>query len=120
MTRKKQELDDLYASRFKLWRQLVNIGDIVRGSVVVLRRPCVNPGCKRCASGEKHPAVYLSISRKGKTELVYLHKDLRDRVEQMVENYRELQRILEQICQINVQIIRRLGKELSQRKENRQ
>jgi len=26
--------------RFKIWREVVTVGDFVRGSVVVLRRPC--------------------------------------------------------------------------------
>lgn len=110
MKQNRKSLDELYARRFKLWRNLVNIADFVRGSVVVLRRPCVYPNCKRCQEGVKHPATYLSVSKNGKTQLIYLPKSIRSKVKQWNENYRKLQKILEEISEANIQIIKVLSK----------
>lgn len=108
MTRAKKSLDDLYARRFQLWRHLVNAADFVRGSVVELRRPCTRGDrCSRCRSGEKHPATYLSVSRKGHTELLYLPKDVQPTAEEWVANYRRLMEVIEQVSEVNREILRR-------------
>ncbi|PYM32884.1 MAG: hypothetical protein DME17_19690 [Candidatus Rokuibacteriota bacterium] len=73
-----------------LRRLLATLWPVLDGSVVVLRRPCTRPRCRRCASGAKHPATYLSLSRAGKTELVYLPAALVRPVGRGVANYRRL------------------------------
>ena len=64
---------------------------LLQGSVVVLRQPCIRPRCRRCAAGDKHPATYLSLSRAGKTQLVYLPAALVRDVTTGVQNARRLQ-----------------------------
>lgn len=73
-----------------LRRLLATLWPLLEGSVVVLRRPCTRPGCRRCASGAKHPATYLSLRRAGKTELVYLPAALVREVSRGVSNYRRI------------------------------
>jgi len=110
MKQYRKRLDELYALRFKLWQKLVNVRDFMRGSVVTLYRPCVYRGCLRCKKGEKHPGVYLSVSKKGKTQLVYLSKGIEGKVRQWTSNYRELKEILEEISEINLEIVKILSK----------
>src|SRR3972149_3407926 len=70
-------------------RRLVQtLWPLLQGSVVVLRQPCIRPGCRRCAAGDKHPATYLSLSRAGKTQLVYLPAALIREVTTGVQNAR--------------------------------
>lgn len=73
-----------------LRRRLATLWPLLEGSVVVLRRPCTRPGCRRCANGAKHPATYLSLRRAGKTQLVYLPAALIREVTRGVANYRRL------------------------------
>lgn len=74
-----------------LRRLLQRLWPLLQGSVVVLRQPCIRPGCRRCAAGDKHPATYLSRSRAGKTQLVYLPAALIREVTAGVQNARRLQ-----------------------------
>ena len=67
-------LNALYARRRRLrkrWRQL---GHLLRGSVVVLSRPCTYPRCRKCQHGARHPATYHSVSQASRTHLTYLPK----------------------------------------------
>ena len=47
---------------------------MVRESIVTTRRRCGTPSC-RCARGELHEGVALSVSLRGKTTLVTLKDD---------------------------------------------
>lgn len=73
-----------------LRRLLQTLWPLLQGSVVVLRQRCIRPGCRRCAAGDKHPATYLSLSRAGKTQLVYLPAALIREVTAGVQNARRL------------------------------
>jgi len=73
-----------------LRRLVQTLWPLLQGSVVVLRQPCIRPGCRRCAAGDKHPATYLSLSRAGKTQLVYLPAALIREVTTGVQNARRL------------------------------
>lgn len=100
------EMNRLYIEKFKLWKQLVNMKDFVRGSVVMLKRPCIYKGCRKCKSGIKHPTIYYSISRKNKTTLIYLPRDIQAMVKEMIKNYKEILSLLDKISEINIEIIR--------------
>ena len=96
---------DVYKERRKLTKELHSIGPFIRGSVVELRHSCGKKNCKRCRSGEKHLATYLSLSLSGKTKMIYLSKKDRTRAKRWVSNYRKLLEIAEKLSQLNVQIL---------------
>jgi hypothetical protein len=105
-----KQFDELYAKRFKLWSKLVNVKDFARGSVVILRRPCTYKACGPCRRGDRHPAVYLSVKKNGKTQLIYLPKTLQEKARDWIGNYRQLQTIVEEVSDANHQILRILAK----------
>ena len=111
ITPQQQEFDELFAKRFKLWRALINMSDFARGTVVVLRRPCTYKNCQPCRKGDKHPAVYLSISKKGKTHLIYLPKAVVQKAREWIGNYQKLQQVVEEVSDTNHKILRILAKE---------
>ena len=39
---------------------------LAKGSVSEVRKPCTRPGCKACASGQKHPALIFTYRKDGK------------------------------------------------------
>ena len=99
-------MDRLYAERIKLWQELVKYRDIMRGSMVTLKRPCTYKGCRKCRDGTKHPTRYYSISRKNKTELVYLPKDMEEAVTEQIGNYRRVMEAIDQMSEIGIKILR--------------
>jgi hypothetical protein len=119
MPKPRAQLDQLYAQRFQLWRELVNQVDFVRGSVVVLHRPCTRERCPRCKSGERHPATYLSYKQNGRTRLIYLSAEVQGTARLWVKNYRQLVAVIEQIADVNRDVLRQLAPSPRARKARR-
>lgn len=100
----------LVKKRFKIWRAVVTVGDFVRGSVVVLRRPCTYRNCRVCRSGKRHPATYLSMKEKGRTRLIYLTKERVPHARQWVREWKRLEKLLREMSKTNAEILRLLGR----------
>ena len=110
MGRSEGRMVALAKRRFKIWRKVVTVGDFVRGSVVVLRRPCTRPNCRVCRSGKRHPATYLSMKEKGRTRLLYLTKERVAQARQWVLEWKHLERLLGEMSKTNAEILRLLCK----------
>ena len=115
MAKGNKGLNELFVRRLELWQRLIRVGDVARGSVVVLRRPCTRRGCRRCAAGERHPATYLGYRRAGKLHWLYLPKRLVPRAKEWVKNYRAMEQVLGEVSQTNVEILRHWAREMSQK-----
>ena len=115
MSRQESKVNELFARRLELWQKLIRVGDIARGSVVILRRPCTRKGCRKCASGERHPASYLGYRQGGKDRWLYLPKRLIPRAKEWVRNYRDLEKVLREVSLTNVAILRAWAWEMSQK-----
>lgn len=101
----KKKMHKLKRRRQTLEKTLAGLGPLMRGSVVELATTCGNPNC-RCASGHKHKKLYYSMSRKGKTTLVYLGKSRAPLARQYANNYKRLLEIVEEMTTINMQLLR--------------
>jgi len=94
--------------RKALLRQLPPLQEILRGSLIERYKRCGKPGCK-CADQPGHgPKYYLSVTpAKGRPEMDYVPLAYHDQVVRYLENYRSLRRLLEKICEINRELLRR-------------
>jgi len=104
-------MDTLWLRRLRrkralLLKRMARIQDFVRGSVVLMKRPCTYPGCRKCASGERHPTWVLTYSSGGRTRTVYLGKDRLPAARRSVEDYHHLMGLIEQVAQINLMLLR--------------
>lgn len=61
--------------------------ELLRGSVIVLRRRCGKPTC-RCATGEPHETPALSFSQAGRTRTLTLREHDLVEVEAALARYR--------------------------------
>jgi hypothetical protein len=91
----------LRQKRQLLRRRAAGIEEFVRGSVVLMKRPCTYDGCRKCAAGERHPTWVLTVSVQGKTRTVYLGAGRVDAARRMTENYRRLMALVEQAAEVN-------------------
>lgn len=110
MAKSEKTMNALAKKRFQIWRDVVMIGDFVRGSVVVLRRPCTRDNCRLCREGKRHPATYLSMKEKGRTRLVYLTKERVPHARKMVREWKRLEKLLLEMSKTNAEILRLLGR----------
>ena len=119
MGKSPRPMDTLVKRRFQIWREVVNVGDFVRGSVVVLRRPCTRATCRRCREGQRHPATYLSMKEQGRTRLIYLPKSMVAQARAWVREWKRLERLLHDLSKTNAEVLRLLGKRESAKRRRK-
>jgi hypothetical protein len=98
----------LRRQREALLRELPPLQEVLRGSIIERYIRCGKPGC-HCAEGKGHgPKYYLSVSFPGKRpQMDYVPQELEPQVREYVENLRQAREVLEQICEINRELLRR-------------
>ena len=96
----------LEAQRQALIHQLSQLGPWIEGTLVSTVRTC---GKKRCAcmnQGPKHPVMYITGKKKGKTVSLYIPRKLEAEVSTWVRNYRKANELIREISNVQKQIIR--------------
>jgi hypothetical protein len=104
----KQPSSALRRRRQQLLRQLPPLDRLLRGSLIERYKPCGKPGCK-CAHGPGHgPKYYLSTSYPGRRpQMDYVPQDSRRQVTQALDHYHRFRKLVEEICEINGELLRR-------------
>ena len=94
--------------RSGLLRQLPPLESILRGSLIERYKRCGKPGCK-CAEGPGHgPKYYLSVSHPGlRPQMDYVPQESYAPTAEFLANYHRTREILEAICEINRELLRR-------------
>ncbi|MDB3935735.1 hypothetical protein N9383_03330 [Granulosicoccus sp.] len=98
----------LKRKRKQLLRKLPPLEAVLRGSLIERYKRCGKPGCK-CANGQGHgPKYYLSVSRTGaRPAMDYVPQSTQEQATQYLSNYRTIRDILDQLCAINQELMRR-------------
>jgi len=78
---------------------------VARGSLALVRKPCTNPNCSLCKSGERHPAWIFGYVEDGKRKCLHIQPRHVETVRKAIENGRKLERM---ILDGGVDLIRRL------------
>ena len=107
----KQTTAALRKRRQALLRQLPPLKAILRGSLIERYKRCGKPGCK-CAQGPGHgPKYYLSVSYPGRRpQMDYVPQESYARASELLANYHHARQVLEEICEINRELLRRREK----------
>jgi hypothetical protein len=99
-------MNRLIERRRRLLAQLPPLDEVLRGSLVERAVRCGKGSC-RCASGELHAAVYLSVThRGGRTEQISVPRDLVASVRHGIAVYQKWWEILEQVATVNRELLR--------------
>ena len=94
----------LLEKRRKSAKELPRVEEILRGSMVVVKRYCGKANC-RCLKGHKHRSLYISQSNKGESRLIYIPQRSEKEVRRLIGNYQALKRVIEEISRINMQLM---------------
>ena len=103
---------ELIQQRQALVRQLRRLEPfILRGSLIERFKRCGKPGCK-CAQGPGHgPKYYLSVSQPGaRPQMDYVPLEFSGQVSDYLHNFQQVRQLLEQICSLNCELLRRRTK----------
>jgi hypothetical protein len=101
--------DTLLRRRQDLVRQLAELEPLLlRGSLIERYKRCGHAGCK-CQQTRGHgPKYYLSVSQAGgRPEMDYVPEAHVQQVADYLKNFQEVRGLLEKICNINRQLLRR-------------
>ena len=79
--------------------QLASSQWFLRGTLSDRSSKCGKPNC-HCAKGELHQSVYLVQSHAGKLRQLCVPKAWQDRVRQAVSDYQEMQRLVEEVSEL--------------------
>lgn len=61
---------------------------VARGSLSEVAKPCVRPGCRACARGEKHRSFIFSYRKGGTQRCLYVPRELVAELERALEGGR--------------------------------
>ncbi|HOI67559.1 MAG TPA: hypothetical protein PLD03_13265 [Thiomonas arsenitoxydans] len=86
-------------------KQLQAQGPVLAASLVTVRRTCGKPSC-HCAHGHKHVGHYLTWKEQGKTRSAYVPQALLPQVQQWQHEYRRLKRLLAEVSQLSVALVK--------------
>jgi hypothetical protein len=75
---------------------------MAKGSLAEVRKPCIRPNCRACASGRKHPAFLFSFTDRGRRRCVYVPRDLVAALRQAIANGRWMEKAM---CRTGVRLI---------------
>ncbi len=92
--------------RKKLVDSLPSADEILRGSLMqrIIRH---KKGCPKCAAGGGHPVWILTVAYPGGTSKQYsIRQEMKPQVEQWIQNYHELKARIEEICELNLVLVR--------------
>jgi hypothetical protein len=78
--------------------QIAHGNRLLRGTLSVRNVSCGKSGCC-CASGQPHVSLYLVQSQNGKLRQLYIPKQLEERVRKAVDDYQELQKLVEELSE---------------------
>ena len=108
MNIQKESTATLRKRRNALVRKLPPLRSILRGSLIERYKRCGKPGCK-CAAGPGHgPKYYLSVSYPGqRPQMDYVTQEAYGQTVEFLANYHRAREILERICEINRELLRR-------------
>jgi len=79
--------------------QLAHDNWLLRGTLSVRSRKCGKPTC-HCAHGELHSSLYLVQSHDGSPRQICIPKSWESRIRQAVTDYQELQRLIEEVSEL--------------------
>lgn len=87
--------------------QLVHGEPLLHATLTVRQVSCGNPRC-RCARGGRHPALYLTFRREGRTHQMFVPASLAAQVRQWVANDRTVRGLLDALSGLGVERLKEL------------
>lgn len=87
--------------------KLVHEEPVLHGTLTLRHVTCGNPGC-HCASGERHPALYLTYRREGRTHPLYIPSSLEAQARQWVATDHTVRTLLAELSRLGVERLQEL------------
>jgi hypothetical protein len=87
---------------------MISGNGFMRGTLSVREKVCGKSTCK-CAQGVRHKALYLMASKNGSQQQLYVPRSHEAKVRKWLEQYEQVERLLEEISDLHWKKIRHRG-----------
>jgi uncharacterized protein DUF6788 len=77
--------------------KLLPLWPALKGSLALVRKPCIRPGCRACARGDKHPNYLLAFAQNGRRRCLYVPRAMVPALKRALANGRQIERLLFQM-----------------------
>lgn len=78
----------------RLRARLLPLWPALKGSLALVRKPCIRPNCRACARGYKHPNYLLTITENGRRRCLYVPKAMVPALRRALANGRRIEQLL--------------------------
>ena len=95
----------LRARARRLRSQMRKLGSMMQGSVIYRRMKCGKLNC-RCARGYPHIFLCVTYKEKGKTQTVYVNKNLEAEALLLSRNHKKYKLLLKELTKVNLEILK--------------
>lgn len=93
--------------RWRLYRELADLGCVIRGSIFERFSTCSRPHCS-CHAGRRHgPRVYVAVTQRKRQRQFYVPKREVEAVRAGVRQYHRFLEILDQLTTIHLKLMRK-------------
>ena len=89
---------------------------LLAASLAAISKICGNPACHCQRGGDKHLAYHVTYKERGKTHTVYVPLDFTEEVRSWIEEHRRLKRLLQEITQLSLALVRTHAQEQKRRR----
>lgn len=106
----KDRVAQLTALRKQLVQQMPDLSTVLPGSLLSRMVRCNKPGCRFCEKGKRKghgPIWILSVSLGNRqVRQIPIPSELKEEVEQSLRAFAQLQKVLKQIAQVNLELVK--------------
>jgi len=83
--------------------KLTSLWPAAKGSMALIRKPCIRSDCRACAEGRKHQAYILSVKEGNKRHCLYVPLEMVPIMKQAISNGRRIEQLM---CRNGMELIR--------------
>ena len=92
------KIKDVSKERTRAYLEKVkSLWPAVKGSLTEVRKPCIRPNCKACASGIKHRAHLLSFTKDGRQRCRYVAREFVPELQKALQNGRQIEELMSRL-----------------------
>lgn len=106
----KDTVTELTALRKQLLQQMPDLATVLPGSLLTRMVRCNKPGCRFCQKGKAKghgPICILSVSMGNRqVRQIPIPSELQEEVEQSLRAFAQLQKVLKQVAQVNLELLK--------------
>lgn len=97
---------NLLTKQKKLMGGLGKIGPFIEGTLSTSYRICGNKGCRACASGAKHPAMFFTWKEEKATKSLYVPVSRWKEAKIYSSNYKKLKKTIRKLSDLQKKILK--------------